>query len=81
MRFELPRDVQFAGAASTTVTLQGAEVVLTLGHLDAGTTQSVEVPVRLASSCRARQVLLAVAQLNSSTALPMESNPVITLVR
>ena len=81
VRFELPQDVQFAGTASTTVTLQGGEVVLTLGHLDAGAVESVEVPVKVASSCRSRQVLLAVARLNSSTALPVESNPVVTLVR
>ena len=81
VRFELPRDVQFSGTASTTVTLQGGEVVLTLGHLDAGVVQSVEVPVKVASSCHARQVLLGVARLQSSTALPVESNPVVTLVR
>ena len=81
VRFELPENAQFAGTPGTTVTLQGDNVVLTLGHLDAGAVQSVEVPVQVPSSKHPHQVLFAHASLHSSTALPVESNPVITLVR
>lgn len=81
LRFELPKGAQFAGTTGTTVTVQGDDVVLTLGHLDTGAVQSVEVPVQVPSSKHPHQVLFAHASLHSSTALPVESNPVITLVR
>jgi len=81
VRFALPLGTQFAGTAGTTMTLQGDEVVLTLGHLNAGAVQSVKVPVRVLPNVHHHQVLRAQAQLRSSTALPVDSNPVITLVR
>ena len=81
VRFELPQNAQFAGTTGTTVTLQGDDVVLTLGHLDAGAVQTVEVPVLVPSGKHPHQVLFAHASVHSSTALPVESNPVITLVR
>ena len=81
VRFELPQGVQFTGTTGTTVTVQDGEVVLTLGHLDAGSVQSVEVPVQVPSNGHSHGVLLAQARLHSSTALPVESNPVITVVR
>ena len=81
VHFELPQGAQFAGTTGTAVTVQGSDVVLTLGHLDAGSVQSVEVPVRVPSNIHPHQVLLAQAKVQSSTALPVESNPVITLVR
>jgi uncharacterized repeat protein (TIGR01451 family) len=81
VHFELPQGAQFTGTTGTAVTVQGSDVVLTLGHLDAGSVQSVEVPVRVPSNIHPHQVLLAQAKVQSSTALPVESNPVITLVR
>ena len=81
VRFELPENTQFVGTTGTNVTLQGDDVVLTLGHLDVGAVQTVEVPVIVPSSKHGHQVLFAHASLHSSTALPVESNPVITLVR
>src|SRR5262249_24376112 len=80
VRFELPENAKFAGTTGTTVTLQDCEVVLTLGHLDVGSGQTVEVPI-LVPSIKDPHVWLAHASLHSHTAMPVESNPVITLVR
>jgi uncharacterized repeat protein (TIGR01451 family) len=81
VRFHIPESLAFAGTATNVVTKQGDEVVLTLGHLAKGAEQTVEIPVSAGSSLHPHGVLLAHAHVYSSTALPVESNFVLTNVR
>ena len=80
VRFHIPETLTFAGTTSNVVTRQGNEVVFTLGHLAQGAEQTVEIPVSVSFNVRPLPVLLAHAHLYSSTALPVESNFVLTNV-
>ena len=78
VHFTLPSSVSFAGTAGETATLNGNEVVLTVGRLAAGSEQSVQIPVLVAPD--ARGLLLAEAQVSSATALTIRTNPTITVL-
>ncbi len=80
VRFELPRDVSFAGAPSNTVSLQGDEVVLSIGRIDTGAEQTIEIPVQVSSDVHRNERLSAAAGVYSSTALPLFTNPASTIV-
>jgi uncharacterized repeat protein (TIGR01451 family) len=80
VRFHLPQGLEFTGKPSDVLTVQGNEVVLTLGYLAVGAQQSVEIPASVPSNCRP-QVVLAHARVSSSTALPVETNFVATGVK
>ncbi len=45
VRLSLPGNVEFAGTQGNTVTLQGDEVVVTVGRLASGGEQTVSIPV------------------------------------
>jgi uncharacterized repeat protein (TIGR01451 family) len=81
VRFHVPHDLVFAGTPSTVVTVQGDEVVFTLGYLAVGAGQTVEIPVSVASSVKSHELVRAHAHLHSSTALPVETNIALTNIR
>ena len=76
VHFVLPASVSFAGTVGETATLNGNEVVLTIGRLAAGSEQSVQIPVLVAPE--ARGWLQAEAKVSSSTALTVRTNSAIT---
>src|SRR6202011_1496283 len=49
VRFRLPQSVAFAGTRSDTVTVDGNEIVVTVGRVAAGSEQTVEIPVLVSS--------------------------------
>jgi hypothetical protein len=79
VRLRLPGGVSFAGVAGNTTTLQGDEVVVTVGRLSAGTTQDVLIPA--VQSGPGRLPAEGFAVVTSSTALPILTNHVTTFVR
>jgi uncharacterized repeat protein (TIGR01451 family) len=78
VRFMLPPSVTFAGTTGQTLTLNGNEVVLTIGRLAAGSEQSVQIPVLIAAD--ARGLLLARAQVSSATTLSVSTNSATTVL-
>ena len=81
VRFRLPPGLEFADTLSGEVTLQGDEIVLTLGHLEVGAERTVEIPVQVPSVVHRHAVLRARARVYSSTALPVETNAASTNIR
>lgn len=79
VRLRLPSGLTFAGTLSDTVTLQGDEVVVTLGHLAAGAEETVNIPALVASAAHGQ--LQTVASVFSSTAQPLDTNTVSTHVQ
>lgn len=76
----LPDGTAFAGATNDTLTVHGAQVVVTVGRIGVGGVETVEVSATLAASLPARTILRASAVLRSSTALPVSSNVAPTLI-
>jgi hypothetical protein len=81
VRFHVPHELVFAGTPSPVVSVQGEEVVFTLGYLAVGAGQTVEIPVSVPSNVKSRELLRARAHLHSSTALPVETNVALTNIR
>lgn len=79
VRLRLPRGLTFAGTLSGTVTLQGDEVVVTLGHLATGAEETINIPALVTSTAHGQ--LQAVASVFSSTAQPLDTNTVSTHVQ
>jgi uncharacterized repeat protein (TIGR01451 family) len=80
VHIQLPQGTTFAGTTSDTLTVEGDEVVVTLGRIGAGSEQTVEIPVLVSAENRGNERLVASAKVSSSTALPIHSNVVITHV-
>jgi uncharacterized repeat protein (TIGR01451 family) len=80
VRFQLPQGLASADPNSGHSTVQGDEIVVTLGHLAVGAEQTVEIPTLVPANAR-KQTLRARARVFSSTAQPVESNLVRTSVR
>jgi uncharacterized repeat protein (TIGR01451 family) len=76
----LPDGASSAGSTGDSLTVQGAQVVVTLGRLGIGSEQTVHVPVTLNSDLSVRTHIKASAVLRSSTALPVASNEAPTLI-
>lgn len=76
----LPDGTAFAGATNDTLTVHGAQVVVTVGRIGVGGVGTVEVSATLAASLPARTILRASAVLRSSTVLPVSSNVAPTLI-
>jgi len=81
VRLLLPDDVTFAGTPSDTTTLQGNEVVVTVGRLATGAEQTVTVSTTVSPEGHDHHSLVAFAVVSSSTALPVFTNSVATTVR
>ena len=80
VRFSLPLSVKFAGAPSDTTTIDGNEVVMTVGRVAEGSEQTVEIPVIVARDTHGFFPILASASVTSATALPIRTNAVLTNV-
>jgi hypothetical protein len=80
IRLHLPENISFAGTAGDEATLQGNEVVITIGRLTAGATQIVTIPA-IASSRKFDSDDDAFAVVTSSTALPVLTNHVPDVAR
>lgn len=76
VRLALPANASFAGTTSNTTTLQGSEVVVTIGRLASGAEQTVSVPVSVPGHGR----IDALAVVTSSTASPIFTNGVATKI-
>ena len=76
----LPAGASFSGTTSDTLTVHGSQVVVTLGRLGVGRGQTVQVPAALASGLAGGSLLRASAVVRSSTALPVSSNPSVTVI-
>lgn len=79
VRFRIPQSTTFAGTSSNTTTVNGDEVIITVGRLAAGAEQTVEIPVTV-STGHSYLPLWAAADVTSSTALPVRTNPAFTYV-
>ena len=78
VHFQLPYGLTFAGTPSNTATVQGSEVVLTLGRLASGAEQTVSIPALVPAGFYF-ELLPASAQVSSSTAMAIQSNTALTL--
>jgi uncharacterized repeat protein (TIGR01451 family) len=78
VRLLLSNNVSFAGTPGDSTTLQGNEVVITIGRLAAGAEQTISVPAVVSSESRGR--VEASASATSSTALPVITNFAVTNV-
>jgi uncharacterized repeat protein (TIGR01451 family) len=76
----LPGGTTFVGAASDSLTVQGHEVVATLGRLVPGAGTTVEIGATVDNGLHDGANLEAQAVLRSSTALPVSSNKTSTRV-
>ena len=78
VRLLLPNNVSFAGAPGNTITVQGNEVVVTVGRLASGSEQTVSIPTMVPSESRGR--IETFGSITSSTTLPVFTNSVATTV-
>jgi uncharacterized repeat protein (TIGR01451 family) len=78
VRMVLPAGVKFAGATGTNTTLEGNELVLTIGRLAAGSEQTVTIPAYVSPGSRG--LMTGFATVTSSTALPVFTNRAATMV-
>jgi len=76
----LPGGTTFVGAASDSLTVQGHEVVVTLGRLVPGAGTTVEIGAAIDNGLHDGTDLEAQAVVRSSTALPVKSNKTNTRV-
>jgi uncharacterized repeat protein (TIGR01451 family) len=81
VRLPLPSNVNFIGVTGGTATMQGNEVVVTVGRLATGAEQSVSINPTVTTEGRVSREVVAFAVVSSATALPLFSNPVLTSVR
>ena len=79
VRFPIPTGETFAGTLSRTISLQGNEIVITVGRVPAGATQTVDVPMAIAG--KTKGAILAYAQVFSSTAQPVVTDGTLTNVQ
>jgi hypothetical protein len=92
VRLHLPRGATFVGTTSDTVTVQGEDVVVTIGRLSVGASNSLSIPVKVDSGHAEDKhednghhhhphgLLLVRAELSSATAQPVDSNVALTKV-
>lgn len=81
VRLLLPPNVTFAGTTGDTTSVQGNEVVVTLGRLAAGTEQTISINTTVSSEGQENGSVVTRAVISSSTALPFFTNPLVTTVR
>jgi uncharacterized repeat protein (TIGR01451 family) len=79
VRLFLPEHVSFAGTAGDSATVQGDEVVITVGRLAAGDETTVSIPTMVNAGTRG--VIKGFATVTSSTALAVATNGVTTVVQ
>ncbi len=79
VRLTMPANVSLTGALDN-ATVQGGDIVLTLGRLAAGSQQVIQVKTRVAPGTPRGTQLTAAASVTSGTALPVATNSVSTTV-
>jgi len=79
LKITLPSNVSFTGATGGTSTVQGNNVVVTVGRLAVGAEQTVSINTSVSSERHG--AVSAFAELVSSTALPLFTNAVVSTVR
>jgi uncharacterized repeat protein (TIGR01451 family) len=79
VRFPIPSGESFAGSPGSSVTLQGNEIVITVGRVLAGETQTVEIPMTVVADAQGK--ILAHAVVFSSTAQPVITDGTLTTVQ
>lgn len=79
VRLTLPSALVYAGTLDST-TIQGSDVVTTIGRLGAGAQTVVQIKTRVSASAGRGSSLSATASINSGTALPVVTNTVTTKV-
>jgi uncharacterized repeat protein (TIGR01451 family) len=77
----LPPNVTFTGTTGDTITVNGNEVVVTVGRLAAGANQTISIAATASPNRGFDPWAAAFAVVTSSTASPLFTNPVITTVR
>jgi uncharacterized repeat protein (TIGR01451 family) len=80
LRLTIPSALTFAGQSTDPVTLQGADVVFTVGRLAPGTHQNVQIKTRVADGTPNGTLINASASLTSGTAQPVAGNSMTTRV-
>jgi uncharacterized repeat protein (TIGR01451 family) len=80
VRLTLPSSAGFAGSTSDTLTVQGSDVVLTVGRLAVGSQQIVQVKSRVSANAGIGSQIVANASVVSGTALPVATNSVTTKI-
>jgi uncharacterized repeat protein (TIGR01451 family) len=78
VRLLLPNNVSFSGSIGSTITVQGNEIVVTVGRLASGSEQTVSIPTVVSSESRGR--IETFGSTTSSTTLPVFTNSVATTV-
>jgi uncharacterized repeat protein (TIGR01451 family) len=76
----LPEGADFAGTPGDTVTRHGREVVVTIGRLEPDETRSVQVAAKAPAVSDDDAVLVASARVRSATAMPVDTNTVLTRI-
>ncbi|MBV8898214.1 MAG: metallophosphoesterase, partial [Acidobacteriaceae bacterium] len=80
VRLTPPSSAVFVGTTSDTVTVQGSDVVATIGRLATGAQQEIQIQTRVASNAGPGSTIATSVSLSSATALPIATNAVITTV-
>jgi uncharacterized repeat protein (TIGR01451 family) len=78
VRLVLPHNVTFNGILGDTVSIQGREIVVTVGRLGAGADETLSIPTL--TSSKDDDSIHGAAQVYSSTALPVATNTVTTRI-
>jgi uncharacterized repeat protein (TIGR01451 family) len=80
VRIHLPQGVTFAGTPGNSITVEGDEVIVTVGRLVIGSNETVVIPVLVSPEPYKYERLRASAGVSSSTAMPVRTNEVTTTV-
>ncbi len=72
--------ITLAGTVSPSLTVQGADIVATMGHMEPGASAEIQIPTTVASNATVNSTLTASAMVMSGTALPVAGNSVSTTV-
>jgi uncharacterized repeat protein (TIGR01451 family) len=78
VRLRMAGNLSFAGTPGDTITVQGNEVVVTVGRLAVGTTQDISIPTTVSAGSHGE--VEGLAKVTSSTALPVFTNHAETTV-
>lgn len=76
----LPDDAQFIGAVGGSATVNGSDVIVTVGRLAAGAADNIQVTIQAPASGAKNDQLMAHGYVRSSTALPVDAGTVNTKV-
>jgi uncharacterized repeat protein (TIGR01451 family) len=76
----LPAGLTYAGTISDTLTVQGSDVVVTLGRLAPGNQQIVQIKTRVAAGASTGSTIAVGGSLVSGTAMPVALNSTTTKV-